>query len=546
MEENQVWDLVEAQQVPSERTILGNRWVYVKKSSQDGRARRYRARLVVQGFMQEKGVDYNETYAPVTSLTTVRLLLSLAVEWGVVPHQMDVKTAFLYGHLDEDVFMKQPEGYVDATRPQAVCKLKKSMYGLKQAPRQWYLRITDVLTDAGFVVSDADNGLLILQSQGKLLLMSLYVDDLLIVSRCSNLQNQVKTTLTHHFKMSDMGRAEMILGIEVTHPRDGAMALTQSCFIRETLTEFGMLDCSPTKTPMEPGLQLPAVVRDQNIIEESRFRRLIGKLMYLANAVRPDIVYPVSYLARFASGPSTEHWQAAKRVLRYLAGTTDTGIHYSATKTSTPCFSCYTDADWAGDRNDRKSTTGFVAFLNANPISWGSKKQSVVALSTMEAEFISASRGLQELLWLRKLSKTITNDSSLERPLLFCDNQSAIEFSNNLGLKERTKHIDIKYMFARDHIQKGEVELRYVPTNEMLADMMTKALAGPRFEELRDRVLHSSFSHGLPGGFEENGRPSEIQSVRSGDAERRLIGDAERRTLDQIRSRRSNPSTAHK
>ena len=502
MKANRVWTLTDRQNLVSGQKVVGNRWIFKTKASADYSSKRYKARLVYKGYRQEEGVDYHETYAPVASLTTIRLLVAISVMWKTPIHQMDVKTAFLNGDLDEELYMEQPPGYKDPSQPNAVCKLDKSIYGLKQAPLQWYKKLSSVLIENDFSVSEADSGLFILKDKQNLLLLGLYVDDIILVSTSSSLRDAVKHILSKNFQMTNLGEASMILGIEVGREGNN-VSLTQTSLILETLESSGMAECKPTKTPMETGLVLPSLVEEYPIIDESGYRRIVGKLIHIANSTKPDISYAVAYVSRFSSKPGTAHWQAVKRILRYLAGTALIGLSYTSggdyKLRHEHALTCFSDADWAYDRNDRKSTSGFAVFFDRHLISWGSKKQNVVALSTMEAEYISLARGAQETIWLQKLFRNLP--ISILPAKLWCDNQSAIAFSRNQDLSARSKHINIKYFFVRDYLRSGLSKVMYCPTSHMIADVLTKALPAPAFESLRTPLLNGLVQADLQGEF---------------------------------------------
>ena len=469
---NQTWTLVEP---PPGKSIVGSRWVFAKKSDPE----RYKARLVAQGFSQRPGQDYGETYAPVVTLSSIRLVLALGLKHRMTIHQMDVKTAFLYGKLDEDIYMKPPQGVL-RSGDRRVCKLHKSLYGLKQSPRVWNTEINDFLLSIGLSRTSSDLGLYVERGYGRLTLICLYVDDLIIASTDQSRLDEIKQLLSDRYEMKDLGVVKTILGLQVQW-RETKAVLHQEKFTRSILEDFGMANANSCKSPMEPGLQLPSLDEDYAEVESGRYRSLVGKLLYLANGTRPDISYSVGYLARFSSKPGRQHWAAAKRLLRYLNLRPGTGIILEPTDGETQ-VKCYSDADWAGDKVDRKSTSGCVVYVDGVPVQWSSRKQNVVALSTMEAEYIALAYACQETTWVTKVIQDLTGELLI--PTIAVDNQPALDFARNGNIHARSKHIDIRYHFIKDLIIGKLIRLKHVSSKDMIGDIFTKALCGVRHQDL--------------------------------------------------------------
>ena len=479
LKENEVWELVE---LPKDRKTVGCRWVYKLKSGPDGSIDRYKARLVAQGFSQKYGTDYDETFCPVVRLESLRTMIALAVQHGLKLHQVDVTTAFLNGKLEEEVYMRQPEGFVAKGQERLVCKLKKSIYGLKQSPRCWNAALDKQLKDMGFVQSASDP-CVYKDSGGEMFLIGVYVDDIILAGKTDKKINEVKRALGAKFNIKDMGKLHYFLGMNILQDeKTGNIWIGQPAYVESILKKFGMNNSKPVSTPIDPNTKLIKATDDEQIIDQQLYQSAIGSLLYLSGGTRPDITFSVSNLAKFSAKPSKHHWTAIKRVMRYLKGTINFGILY--TKQKSKNFIAYSDADWAGDLDDRKSTSGYLFQIGGGAVSWRSKKQSSVALSTAEAEYIALASTAQEAVWLRQLTTELGSDST-EAITIFEDNQAAISMSKNPQYHGRAKHISIKYHFIREQVNDGRVTLKYCPTQDMIADMLTKGLHRDQFTKLR-------------------------------------------------------------
>ena len=480
MEENDVWDLVP---LPAGRKIVGSKWVYKVKTGADGLIQRYKARLVAQGYTQRFGTDYDETFCPVIRQESLRVLMALSVKHGLQLHQMDVTTAFLNGTLEEEVFMKQPEGYEVQGKEQLVCRLKKSIYGLKQSPRCWNIALDSHLKEMGFSQSQNDPCIYRKDTDGEVFYVGVYVDDIILAGKSVSQLKQVKADLSSKFDMKDLGKLSYFLGMKVEqNGQNGSVWIGQRAYTESLLKRFGMEDCNPVSTPVDISSKLTHATDNDDCINQHEYQSAIGSLMYLSVSTRPDISYAVSSLARFSSKPTKEHWTALKHLLRYLKGSTKYGILCMKGGTS-ECIG-FSDADWAGDTNDRKSTSGYVFMLSGGAVSWSSKKQKCVALSTAEAEYIALSSAVQESVWLRQLIKELENSPETPTRILE-DNQSAIAMTKNPQFHGRAKHIDIRHHFIREQVSRGTVQLKYCPTTEMTADILTKGLSRETFSKLR-------------------------------------------------------------
>jgi hypothetical protein len=466
------------------KKALPVKWVYKIKLSEIGEIERFKARLVAKGFRQIYGVDYTEVYAPVSKHSTLRYILSKAVHRNMHVHQMDVSTAFLHGDLTEKVFIQQPEGF-HVGGPDTVCRLHKALYGLKQAPRAWYVTISNYLKAAGFTISDADLSLFIQNKEGgEAVYLLLYVDDILITSQDLTRVEEVKALLASKFAVKDLGEARHFLGMQITFVRgsDGTLQsvkLSNEKLVTDILESFDMSSCRPKATPLDTSLKLQKD-SGEPLPKDNRYRELVGGILYLANTVRPDLSFAAGLLARFSNAPTSSHLSAGMNVLKYLAGTKGMGLVWEK---GTKTFEAFVDSDYAGDLDGRKSTSGFVFMSGSAAVSWGSKLQPLVALSTVEAEFISVCTEVQEALWFAKLIYDFGENSG--RMVIHTDNTGALANMKGIPISPRTKHIAVRYHRVRNEVENGAIEPRYVATSDNIADFFTKALPKVPFVKLR-------------------------------------------------------------
>ncbi|KAK2381799.1 putative mitochondrial protein [Trifolium repens] len=449
---NDVWDLVPK---PIHKNIIGTKWVFRNKLKEQGEVVRNKARLVVQGYSQQEGIDFTETFDPVARLEAIRLLLSYVVNHGITLYQMDVKSAFLNGVITEEVYVKQPSGFEDLKNPEYVFKLKKSLYGLKQAPRAWYERLSNFLLENGFQKGQVDNTLFIKTNKKDILIIQIYVDDIILGSTNATLCKSFSKFMQEEFEMSMMGEPKFFLRIQINQGEDGTY-IHQTKYTKELLKKFNLEDCKPMTTPMHPTSSLSKEETGSKV-DQKLYRGMIGSLLYLT-ASRPDILYSVCLCARFQSAPREPHLTAVKRIFRYLKGTASLGLLY---KKSLDCkLVGFCDADYAGDKIERKSTSGNCQFIGENLISWASKRQATIALSTAEAEYISAAKCCTQLLWMKyQLEDYNITESSIP---LYCDNTAVSHLSKNPILHSRAKHIEIKHHFIRDYVQKGTIDIQFI------------------------------------------------------------------------------------
>uniref|UniRef100_A0A2N9HE74 Integrase catalytic domain-containing protein n=1 Tax=Fagus sylvatica TaxID=28930 RepID=A0A2N9HE74_FAGSY len=469
------WSLVP---LPPSKNVVGCKWVYKLKTHSDGSIARYKARLVAKGFHQQHGIDFTETFSPVIKPPTVRLILSLAVSLNWPLRQLDVKNAFLHGTLKEEVYMTQPQGYIDPIHPQYVCKLQKSIYGLKQAPRAWFESFTTQLLHLGFIASTADSSLFIYKEHKVIAYLLLYVDDIVLTSNTPAFLDTLIHKLSSVFDLKDLGSLHYFLGLQVTRT-PSRLYINQAKYAQDLLKKHNMLDCKPASSPSCPNTRLSLHDGDP-LPDPHAYRSMVGALHYLT-FTRPDISFAVHQVCQYMSTPTTTHLAAAKRVLRYIRGTFNHGIEFTPGPLS---LSAYTDADWAGDPDDRRSTYGFLVYLGHNAITWSAKKQATVSRSSTESEYRALAIASAELCWVRSLLKDL-GIYLPDPPTLWCDNISALAIASNPVFHARTKHIEVDFHFVRERVLRKDLLVKFVSTVDQLADIFTKSLSTHRFLELR-------------------------------------------------------------
>lgn len=478
LQENATWILVPR---PENKKILSNRWVFKTKYDQNNDPEKLKARLVVRGHTQREGVDFDEVFAPVARYESIRALLAASVNDEMYVHQMDVVTAYVQGELSDEIYMEQPEMYIKQGEESKVCKLLKPLYGLKQSGREWYKKFDKFITDSGGIRTTADPCVYVFGQGVNRVITIIYVDDIILASKTIVKLEAIKSKLKSAFKVVDLGPIHNILGINVKRTgQTGSIFLSQEKYIKELLRRFNMEDAKMVSTPIESNTKVTKEMcssseAERNEMKNRPYRELIGGLIYLANATRPDIAFAANTLSRFCVNPGKMHWILAKRVLRYLKGTQHLGIKYTKDEEN---IVAYTDSDWAGDTDDRKSCTGNVVILASGPISWKSKKQASVALSTMEAEYAALAEISREIMYLKRLVTHMGFIKYASDPtIVYCDNQSAIELSKNAVFHKRSKHIDISFHYTRELVEKKLITIRYLRTDLMIADVLTKSLS---------------------------------------------------------------------
>lgn len=475
------WGLVDP---PSGVNIVGSKWVFKAKKDAAGNVVRYKARLVAQGFSQVPGVDYFDTFAPVAKLASIRAVLAIAAARNMEIHQIDIKGAFLNGKLtdDERIYMRQPPGFIDSSFPRRVCHLKKTLYGLKQSGRRWYQRLCEILVDnLAFTRCDVDHSVFFKTSGHDLIIILVHVDDCTIAATALKLISWVKEGVKEFVEITDLGEIHWLLGIELKRDRQsGKIMLSQRSYIDASLRRFGLEDTKPVSTPMDPATRLTTDHSPKSTLEIARmskvpYQEAVGTLMYASLGTRPDITYAVQVLSKFSKNPGDAHWEAVKRVFRYLKGTRELWLTYGGLGED---LAGYTDAD-GNMAEDRCATSGYAFIVNGGAVSWSAKRQEIVTLSTTESEYVGATHATKEAIWLRSLISQIF-ESTLPTTTIFSDNKSAIALAKDHQYHARTKHIDVRYHFIRWVIEEGKIRLIYCPTEDMVADVFTKALPSPK------------------------------------------------------------------
>lgn len=396
--------------------------------------------------------------------------------------QLDVNNAFLQGTLTEEVYMEQPPGFIDTDNPSHVCRLRKAIYGLKQAPRAWYIELRNYLLSIGFINALADTSLFVLKVGNAFVYLLVYVDDILITGSSTIGIQRILQLLADRFSVKDAEDLNYFLGIEARRTSNG-LHLSQRKYILDLLHRYDMTNAKPVTTPMASSPRL-TLATGHSLSDPTEFRKLVGSLQYLA-FTRLDIAYAVNRLSQFMHRPTDEHWQAAKRVLRYLAGTPTHGIFFSAKNNLS--LHAYSDADWGGDSDDYISTNAYIVYLGKNPISWTAKKQKGVARSSTEAEYRAVANVASELSWICNLLSEL-GISLPTPPVVYCDNVGATFLCANPVFHSRMKHIAIDYHFVRGQVQQGALRVAHVNTKDQLADALTKPLSRAQFIYLRNKI----------------------------------------------------------
>ncbi len=492
--ENDVFSLVEC---PLTKKPLPCKWVYRLKRDENGNPYRFKARLVIKGFLQMEGVDYSDTFAPVMKYPSLRLLLAIACICDFEIKQMDVDNAFLNANLNEDIYMVQPQGFISSETPLSVYKLKKSLYGLKQAPFLWYSDIDSTLQQIGFSRCKSDPCLYVKKSlTHQVIIIGLFVDDSLIIyskkdeSEWFSLKDKIK----EKYKIKDLGDACFILGMKITRKRNkNLLFLDQNAYLDNVLKKFDLFDC---KTALTPGTEAKLLKYDNTLEQTSKkdlnlFQQMAGSLLYASLSTRPDIAFSVSAISRYSSKPQSSHFIAAKKILRYIAGTKSQKLVFNGKNTANDqriSLTGYCDSDHTGDLEDRKSTSGFVLMLNNCPIHWSSKKQKAVTKSTCEAEIMSCGLAITEMIWFRNLLIELSIFKN-EKGIIYCDNRAATIIANQDLANTRTKHIAVNFYFVKEAIDEGKVDIKWISSQDQLADIFTKDLGKNLFKSFSSMLL---------------------------------------------------------
>ncbi|KAK1665665.1 hypothetical protein QYE76_053824 [Lolium multiflorum] len=514
MYDNKVWTLVD---LPDSRKAVENKWIFKRKTDADGNITVYKARLVAKGFRQIQGVDYDETFSPVAKLKSVRILLAIAAFFDYEIWQMDVKTAFLNGDIEEELYMVQPKGFVDPKNADKVCKLQRSIYGLKQASRSWNRRFDKVIKDFGFIQCHGEACIYKKVSGSSVAFLILYVDDILLIGNDIELLSSVKGYLNNSFSMKDLGEASYILGIKIYRDRSRRLiGLSQSTYLDKILKKFRMDESKKGFLPMLPGKVLsktqgPATAEERERMSQIPYASAVGSIMYAMLCTRPDIAHAISLTSRYQSDPGMEHWTAVKNIL-YLKRTKDMFLCYGGDQELV--VTSYTDASWNTDPDDSKSQSGYVFILNGAAVSWASSKQCTVAKSSTESEYIAASEASSEAVWMKRFIVELgVVPSALDPFVIYCDNMGAIANAQEPRSHKRLKHIKLRYHSIREYIEDGEVKICKVHTDLNVADPLTKALPRAKHDQHQNAM-------GVSCMMEEGSSISEHMLVMTGHAKK--------------------------
>ena len=480
--QNGTWELVPRR--PGQ-AVVGCRWLFKIKRAADGSIARYKARLVAQGFTQVFGVNYSDTFAPVSRIASVRIILAIAGAKQFRTFHTDIRTAFLNAPLSEEVYMRQPFGF-EQPGPggtDLVCRLKKCLYGLKQSPREWRAVVDAFLRGHGFTPSPKDPCLYVLRREEAVMALSLYVDDMIGFYSRIELYQEFTAAVNSAFSAHHDDAIQWVLGMGVQHSPQG-ITVTQTQYIVDLLDQFGLTNAKFAKVPLTQRLSSKA--SDESPLN-APYRELVGSLLYICVCTRPDIAYSVSQLCHQMANPSVKHWEAAKGVLRYLSGTRHIVLHIRANSPLT--LQAFSDADWASDTSTGLSISGMVVTLAGTPIFWRSKQQTIIAMSSTESEYMALAATCLEILYFRELLAIFPFIDSISPTVIHTDNQSSIRIAEADTDRSRTRHIAVRFHCVRARVHSGEVTLRYLPTAEMPADILTKPIMQEKLVYLRAKLL---------------------------------------------------------
>lgn len=489
---NGTWELVE---LPPGKKAIPSLWVWKRKMTAQGSVERYKGRVVAKGCNQRPGQDYTDTFSPTFRAAAFRATLAAAGILDMDLRSVDISSAFTNGDLEEEIYMRQPQGFHQGG-PNVVCLLKKSLYGLKQSARQWNKKLHSVFIELGYTRLQADRSIYIYAKDDTRVIVPVYIDDITIASKSKADSDKLVHDLSQHFKLRDLGETKFILNIEVIRDRPNrSLSLSQRQYCLDILERYGMLDCNPVGTPLPPGLKLsksmgPQSPEDAEAMRDVPYLSALGALQYLATMTRPDIAYAVSFLGRFSSNPGLQHWAALKHLLRYVKGTLGLKLTYTGNPSSpdtSVTFSTFCDASHGDCVDSGRSTGAYVTTMGGGAVGWSSKLQPIVALSSTEAEYMAAVEAGKEILWMRNILGEFGFAQEGSSPL-YIDNQSAISVSKNPEHFGRMKHLDLRFFWLRDVVDAGTISPTHLPGTEQPADALTKALPLPAVKAARLRL----------------------------------------------------------
>src|SRR5580765_1363923 len=477
LEANRTWALADR---PKDANVVSSKWVLRIKKNAAGEVDKYKARLVARGFTQVYGVDYYETYAPVARLASFRMLLAMANRNRWPADSFDFDSAYLNSVLSDDevVYLEQPPDF-PVGDPRKVLRLHKALYGLKQGARHWYKALRTAMEQIGFKRTESDHGVFVKRwADGRMVAAAVHVDDCLTIGSSQELVNDFKRKINTKYKMTDLGPCKWLLGIKIDRDWEaGTIVLSQHAYIEAILARFNFGDLKPSSVPINPAIPLtktqsPTKLEDIARMRNVPYREAVGSAGYADKGTRPDISFATSTVAQFLDNPGSAHWEAVKTIYRYVLGTKDWSLVYGG---KTEDLQGFVDADGAS-QDHWQAISGYVFMLDGRAVSWTSKKQELVTLSTTEAEYVAATHAAKEAMWLKELFGEIFGHTINKPITIFGDNKSAIALAHNGQYHSRTKHIDIRYHFIRYIIENGSIKLIYCPTDDQTADTLTKAL----------------------------------------------------------------------
>lgn len=481
------WTLVPR---PSNRKILKGRWVLrTKPNIEDPSKPKYKARWVAKGFLQRFGLDFNETYANTVNPISYRLFLALAALLDYEIKQWDIKSAYPNAPVKETIYVEQPTSFEDTTKPDYVCLLNKALYGLKQSAREWEHFLRDMLSKHGLEPLKIDQSVYISTKENQFLVVITYVDDMLIISNSTSTIKDLYAFLSTYVTVTDLGDVQTFLGIDIVRDRPKkSIYLSQKSYTDKILAKYARKGGRNVDTPCLIGQKLEHNTAEPDPSLTKTYQKELGSLMYLMTKTRPDLAYPIGLAARFMSNPNLGHHKALDRIWKYLENTRDLGLYFQSDKN--PKIVGFCDSDWGGDLGTRRSTTGYLFTLNGTAISWNSKLQRTVALSSCEAEYMSFKEAILEQLFIASIISEVPKLGSMfsDNKTLYTDSKSAIELAKNPIFHSRTKHIDIQYHFIRENVSNSLINLVYMPTDLQLADPLTKPLDGNKFKRFLNEI----------------------------------------------------------
>jgi hypothetical protein len=485
LNENDTWQLV---QLPKGRKAIGCVWVYKVKLNSDNTIERFKARLCAQGFSQIEHVDYEETFATVAQIKSLRIIIALSAHCGWHQFQVDFKSAFLNATLPFVVYMRQPRGHVVKGKESWVYLLKKSLYGLKNAGYLWSQELIKLLLGLHFKQLNRDSNVFV--RFNPIIILSVHTDDVTISSPNATVIPKLVKQIRKEFRIHDAEPLHYYVGLQIQKDSEGSITISQRSYVERMLDNFTMSKANSIGTPGAPGVYHMNSELDPEpaAVPSTDYRSIIGSLMYAMVCSRPDIGFSIIYMSQFLINPNVNHMASAKRILRYLKGTTKLALKY-VKGDGTPDLNLrgYVDSDWGNNPNNRRSVTGFLMFMCGGVISWMSRSQRTVALSSFEAELMALVEIIKEVLWIRAFLAELGFKQTEPTPV-YCDNQGTIDAIHNPVHHDRSKHIAIRRHFLKSHLGVS-VRILKIPGTENPSDMMTKFPAIPAFEMAREQSL---------------------------------------------------------